>query len=184
MNASSKPVYLRPEWIGALLLVAASVALTFGFACALPLAAFAAMSAMLFDRRAAVAAVVAIWLVNQIVGFACLNYPMDVSTFAWGAVFGVIALLSLAAAQAVLARGRGVAGSVAGFVSAFVVYEASIYAASLLSGTDVSHFTPADVTRVFLINAAAFAAFFAVKALVGRTELGRKLQAGLALRHA
>ena len=150
------------------LLVAASLALTLGFACALPIAAFAAFAALILSPAAAVGAILSVWLVNQAVGFTCLGYPTDASAFAWGAGLGVIALLSLAAAGAVLRRVRGAAGAGLAFVAAFVVYEGAVYAGCLASRTDVSDFTAASVTRIFLINAAAFGALLAVRALALR----------------
>jgi len=154
----------RPAALAALL-VAASLALTLGFACALPLAAFAAMAAMLFGPAAAVGAILAVWLANQIVGFGCLGYPTDMNTLAWGAALGVIALLSLGAAGAALARVRGALGIGLAFVAAFVVYEGAVTAACLATRTDVSDFTVAGVARIFLINAAVFGAFLALRAL-------------------
>ena len=114
------------------LLTAASVALTLGFACALPLAAFAVMAAMLFAPAAAVGSVLAVWLANQIVGFGFLHYPTDASTLAWGLALGVIGLLSLGAAFAVLSRLHGLVGIVVSFLAAFVVYE----------GADLSRLCP------------------------------------------
>lgn len=184
MQTSFASSLRRPGLLVGVLLVLASVALTLGFACALPLAAFATASAMLFSRRAAVAAVLAVWLANQVVGFACLHYPADASTFAWGGALGVIALASLAVARGVLERLPGVVGPAVAFVSAFVAYEGSVYLACLASGTDVSHFTVSDVTRVFLVNATAFAGFVAVRALVLQTRFGRELDARPAIPQA
>jgi hypothetical protein len=184
MNALSN---LPPQGRTAVLalgLVAASVTLTLGFACALPLAAFATISAMLFGPAVAAGSILAVWLANQIVGFAWLGYPTDASTFAWGAALGVIALLSLGAAYALLARFRGVFGIGASFLTAFVVYQGAVFAACLASGTDVSHFTAAVVTRIFLINAATFAGFLALRALWLRSGLGRESSKAHALRHA
>lgn len=184
MNIASIPMTRGRTAVVAALMVAASVALTFGFACALPLAAFATMSAMLFGPAAAAGSILAVWLANQIVGFAWLGYPTDASTFAWGGALGVIALLSLGAAGAVLARVRGFLGIGASFLAAFVVYEGAVYAACLASGTGVSHFTVAVVTRIFLINAAAFGGFLALRALWLRSGLGHKRPETQALRHA
>jgi hypothetical protein len=170
--------------VAIILLTAASVVLTLGFACALPLAAFAAISALLFKRGAAIAALLSVWLANQVMGFACLHYPADFSTIAWGAALGGIGLVSLGAARVVLARLHGFAGLGMGFIAAFVVYEGSIYAASLASGADVSHFTLDGVTRILLINAAAFGCFAAFGALWLRTAFGRSFEASLAPRYA
>ncbi|MDQ6867846.1 MAG: hypothetical protein M3178_05420 [Pseudomonadota bacterium] len=72
----------RPLWIA--LLVGASVAFSLGFACAVPLAAFAAIAALTLSRRDAFALVGAVWLANQIAGFAVHHYPVTASTLAWG----------------------------------------------------------------------------------------------------
>ena len=162
------------------LMVAASVALTLGFACALPLAAFATAAAMLLGAPAAVGALLAVWLVNQALGFACLGYPLDAPSLAWGAALGVIALLSLGAASLVLARIRGAAGAGLAFAAAFVVYEGAVFAGCLVSACGVSDFTPAGVARIVLINAAAFGALLALSAFV-RVP---KTASAPALRHA
>jgi hypothetical protein len=163
------------------LMVAASAALSLGFACALPLAAFATMAAMALAPAAAVGAILAVWLVNQAIGFAFLGYPADPSSFAWGAALGAIALLSLGAATLVLARLRGVAGASLAFVAAFVVYEGAVYAGCLVSDCGVSDFTPANVARIALINAAAFGALLAIRAAALRVAPSASASA---LRHA
>jgi hypothetical protein len=182
MNALSNPAPGGRTAALAALMAAAGVALTLGFACALPLAAFAAMAALLFSPVAAVGAILAVWLANQIVGFACLGYPTDAGTLAWGAGLGVIGLLSLAASSAVLARGRGAVATGLAFVAAFIVYEGAVYAGCLATRTDLSDFTPATVGRIFLVNAAAFGAFLALRALTARS--GREDAKAQALRHA
>ncbi len=170
--------------VAIVLLAAASVVLTLGFACAVPFAAFATISALLLNRGEAIATILSVWLANQIIGFTFLHYPADFSTLAWGAALGAIALLSLGAAGAVLARVHGFPGLGLGLIAAFAVYEGSVYAACLASGTDVSHFTLDSVARIFLINAAAFGSFAAFRALWSRTAFGRDFEASLALRHA
>ncbi len=168
----------------AALLVAASVPLTLGFACGLPLAAFATMSAMLLGPAAAVGSILAVWLVNQFVGFAWLGYPMDAGAFAWGAGLGFIALLSLATASAVLAHARGAAGVGLAFMAAFVVYEGAVYAGCLATRTDVSDFSLASIARILLINVAALGALLAVRALALRSIPEGKSKAAHALRQA
>jgi hypothetical protein len=166
------------------LIAASSVALTLGFACALPLAAFATISPMLFKPRAAIVAVITVWLMNQIVGFSVLHYPKDASTIAWGFALGVIALLSLGAAYLVLARLKGFVGILASFLAAFVVYEGAIYIVCVASGTGVGSFTAPIVTRIFLINAASFGGLIAGRELLARTPLGRRTEAPASLSHA
>ena len=183
---TTDPIPMNGRQTGAIvaLLAASSVALTLGFACALPLAAFATISALLFRPGAAVGAVLAVWLANQIVGFGFLHYPTDASTIAWGFALGVIGLLSLGAAFLVLSRLGGFVGMLAGFLAAFVVYEGAIYIVCLASGTPLGSFTAAIMTRVFLINAASFAVLLAARELLARSGLGRRAQVPAALRHA
>jgi hypothetical protein len=169
----------------AALMVAASVALTLGFACALPLAAFAAMAAMLFSPAAAVGSILVVWLANQVVGFACLGYPTDASTLAWGAGLGVIALLSLGAAAAVLARaGGGSVGVGASFLAAFVAYQGAVAIGCLISGVGVAHFTLPVLARILMINAATFGGFLALRALGLRAGFRPESAKAHAFRHA
>ena len=140
------------------LLVAASVAFSFGFACAVPLAAFGAAAAMTLSRGNALVLIGAVWLANQIVGFAVLGYPWTANTLAWGVALGVVAILATLAAQASavrLARSGKMAVALAAFAAAFVVYEVALFAiaGTLLGG--IEDFTPAIIGRILAINAAA-----------------------------
>lgn len=141
------------------LLVAASVAFSFGFACAVPFAAFGAIAALTLTRRDALLLIGAVWLANQVVGFTVLNYPWTASTFAWGVALGVVAVLATIVAQSIARHldGRGAAVvSLAAFAGAFVTYEGGLFvvAAGLLGGTE--DFVPAIVARILEINAAGF----------------------------
>jgi hypothetical protein len=155
----------RLLWIA--LLVVASAVFSLGFACAVPLAAFAAIAALTLSRRDAFALVGAIWLANQIAGFAVHHYPVTASTLAWGAGLGAVALLSTLAAQ--LANDRlpqsHAAAAMAAFLAAFVVYEGSLFAISFALAGGVSDYVPSIVWRIFAINTAAFAALFLVHRL-------------------
>jgi hypothetical protein len=184
MTTDPIPMSGRQAGAAVAILAASSLALTLGFACALPLAAFAAISALIFKPRAATGAVLTVWLINQIVGFAFLHYPVDASTTAWGFALGAIGLLALASALLVLGRLGGFAGTIAGFLAAFVVYEGAIFVACVASGTGVGSFTAPVMTRIFVINAVSFAALLAARELLARVGLGRRSEASAALRHA
>lgn len=155
----------RPLWIA--LLVVASVVFSLGFACAVPLAAFAAIAALTLSRRDAFALVGAIWLANQIAGFAVHHYPVTASTLAWGAGLGAAAFLSTLAAQSVKGHlpQSHMAAAAAAFLAAFAVYEGSLFAISLAFASGVSNYTPSIVWRIFAINTTAFAALFLVHRL-------------------
>ena len=138
-------------------MAAASAGLSLGFACAAPLAAFAAVAALTLSRRNAVLATLGAWLASQAAGYGCLGYPLTADSFAWGAAFGVSALLAMAAARL---SGTFVAGRfrpavpVAAFAAAFAAYEAGLFSAALafLGGTE--EFTLSITGRVLEINAA------------------------------
>ncbi|SFK34437.1 hypothetical protein [Methylocapsa palsarum] len=153
----------KPAWIA--LLVAASVAFTLGFACATPLAAFAAVAAMTLARRDALSLIGLVWLANQTVGFGVLHYPWTAECLAWGAALGVIALLSVMGAELgakrFIASNRLFASSAA-FVFAFGVYEGLLFIASVTFQSGVEDYAPAIVGRIFAINAAAFIGLLAM----------------------
>ncbi len=97
----------------------------------------------------------AIWLVNQALGFGALGYPLDGTTLAWGGVIGVAALAATAAA-AIVIRAAGTwplwSRPVAGFVAAFIVYEAVLLlATSVLGG--VQNFSVDIVAKLALSDA-------------------------------
>jgi hypothetical protein len=157
-------------WLG--LLIAASLAFTLGFACALPFAAFGAVSAMTLPRRDALVLVVALWLINQVIGFAVLHYPWDGMTLAWGAILAGIAVLSTVAALVAAMQGRGLVVTAAtSFAAAFVIYEGGLYliSASVMGGTE--DFAAAIVVRILEINAAAFVALLAAALLLAVLRL-------------
>jgi hypothetical protein len=183
---TTDPIPMSGRQTGAVvaLVAAPSVALSLGFACALPLGAFATISALIFQPRAAVCAVLAVWLMNQIVGFSFLHYPPDASTIAWGFALGVIGLLPLGAAFLVLSRLDGFVGILAAFLLAFVVYEGAIYVVCVASGAGVGSFTKPIVTRIFLINAASFGGLLAARELLAGIGVGRRAEASATLRDA
>jgi hypothetical protein len=163
-SAFTPPGWRHWLWLAALL--AASTGFTLGFACAVPFAAFGAIAALSLPRRDALLLTVALWLLNQIIGFTVLHYPWDEMTFVWGAVLGIVAVLSTVAAQTVIKDRNVVAASLIGFIAAFFVYEGSLYivSATALGGTE--DFTLAIVARILAVNAAAFAGLLAVSLLV------------------
>lgn len=148
------PGLRHPVWLA--FMIAASVALSLGFACAAPLAAFAAMLALTMDSKSAVLLTGAVWLANQAVGYACLGYPVTTNSIAWGAVLGLAAIVAMLAARwsgTRFARLSEAATPAVAFAAAFAAYEAMLFAAALtlLGGTE--DFTAAIIGRVLEINA-------------------------------
>ena len=166
-HSVSAPVAWRHLlWLA--LLVAASAAFSLGFACAVPLAAFASAAALTLSRADALVLILLVWLANQLVGFCVLSYPWTVSTFAWGIVLGVVAVLATLVSQwtaARLAESARALGFTVTFLVAFAVYEAALYvvSATLLGGTEV--FTGEILGRILAINAAAFVGLLALNRL-------------------
>ncbi len=169
MNSQSAAIAVRwrkPAWIG--LLVAASVAFTFGFACATPLAAFAAVAALTMTRRDALLLVGLVWVANQCVGFSVLHYSWTVECLAWGAGLGIIALLSVSAAEFGAKRLIGLNGifaSIVAFLAAFAVYEGLLFVASIMVQSGVENYAPPIVGRILAINAVAFMGLLAMSKL-------------------
>jgi hypothetical protein len=156
-SRSSRATWRHLLWL--VVLVGASVAFSLGFACAVPLAAFAAAAALTLSRHDALVLIVAVWLANQLVGFTVLDYPWTASTFAWGAALGTVAILATLAGQWTARHSRGTGRAVsylATFLVAFAVYEAALFAvsATLLGGTEI--YTAAIQGRILAVNAAAF----------------------------
>jgi len=169
-----------PGWRHALwltILVAASVAFSLGFACAVPFAAFGAAVALTMERREAIGLTVALWLANQVIGFFVLGYPWTADAVVWGAVLGVVAVLATMAAEGALHgvrdRDRAVAAVVA-FVAAFVVYEGVLFAvsATLLGGTE--NYAPAIVARILEINTAGFVGLLVLNRLAAMVGLAAR----------
>ncbi|GLI95102.1 hypothetical protein [Methylocystis echinoides] len=168
--------------IGLIALPVASILFTLGFACAVPLAAFAAIAATSSNRRDALAAIGAAWLANQAWGFVFRHYPMDWQTFAWGGALGVIAVLSCEAAGAATRQLTGVVGACAAFLAAFLVYEGSLIAIDLVADQNAEDFSATTVLRIFLINACAFGGLWALKILFKGMSFARKVSETLASR--
>jgi hypothetical protein len=179
MTAIRLPSSLSSPAIGIGALAVASILFTLGFACAVPLAAFAAIAAVSFRRRDALLAIGAVWLANQVWGFAFMHYPLDAETFAWGGALGVIAALSCEAAGLAHRRLTAAMGLLTAFLSAFVVYEGALILIDLTLAS--GDFAPAVVARILLVNACAFGGLLAVKALL--TTQQQEATASLAPRH-
>lgn len=178
---SSSSALRRPLWASFLIL--ASLTLSAGLSCAVPLAAFAAVASLTLGRRDAFALIGAVWLANQITGFAIHHYPLTASTLFWGAVLGFVALASTLTAQLTknrLAQGE-LADALIAFLSSFAVYEGALFAISAALGSGLSDYAPSIVARIFAINAAAFAALGLMQRLpVFTSHSARLSRAGLA----
>src|SRR6516225_8725378 len=143
----------RLSWFVPVMLVVISAVSSWEFACITPFVAFAVAAGYALSARVAVLTVMAIWLVNQAIGFAVLGYPWTVDTILWGFAIGAAALLAAAVACATLRFGlrNNVTAIGAAFVLAFAAYEGGLFLVTFaLGGQDA--FTPAIVGHVALLN--------------------------------
>jgi len=158
---------LAPMFCFALLTVSCALA-SFAFACATPFAALAVVAAAMLPARPALLVVTGAWLVNQIIGFGVLHYPIDGSTIAWGFVIGAAALLATAVASTVLRtlpQGRTPLMLAITLVVAYATYELALLAATPFLGGEGA-FTAAIVTRIALTCAVWLAGLVAVCEIV------------------
>jgi hypothetical protein len=95
----------RQTWFLPVMLVVISGVSSWEFACITPFVAFAVAAGYALSARAAVLTVMAIWLVNQAIGFGVLGYPWTVDTILWGFAIGAAALLAAALASAMTLLG-------------------------------------------------------------------------------
>lgn len=162
-------------------LVAASVLFSFALACGMPFAALGALAALTLVPRDALWLAGLGWLVNQVIGFGFLGYPMDTMTFAWGIALGVSAMAAVGAAFWAMSRVTGLALRLAtAFVAAWAGQQAAVFAASLVLGGTASAFAPGVVWFIFWTNALAFLVLLAVQMIGARAGFARTPVAHLA----
>lgn len=140
----------EPAWFLLLLAMAGLSSVT--FACVTPFAAFAVLTAATVRRPVALCTMAATWLVNQLIGYTALGYPLDGATLAWGVAIGAAALAAAFAAGLILSRPSPVRLATA-FIAALATFEGALYLVSLLLGGS-ANFAPVIVAQVALANAA------------------------------
>ena len=153
-------------------IAAATIAGTLATSCMTPFMALAALTAATMSRRQAATTLVAIWAVNQLLGFTLLGFPKNPATIVWGLAIGVASLGAMVAAAAVLGRAEvGLPRLAAAFGLAFVVYEAGLFVfASVAGGTGT--FTNGIIGAILLNDACWAAALYTVHAVLTRAAPG------------
>jgi hypothetical protein len=160
-NASAGNSAGTAIWIA--LIAGLTVIGSYGYACAAPLAAVAALAALKMERTDGLILVGLAWIINQAVGFLLLSYPHTIDSYLWGAAIGVAAFAGFFAARiAARADVPALAGWVITFLVAFAGYQVALYLAGLAFTDPSSGFTAEVVTEVFTINAVAYAGFAVV----------------------
>src|SRR5258708_37203862 len=138
-------------------LVVGVSALSFVFACATQFAAFAVLAAMTLSRPDAIRTTVALWMVNQVIGYGMLGYPRTVSSVTWGLAIGIAAVSCTLVARLIIRRLSAARGPIRAAVAlggTFAVYEAALFtvAAAGLGGS--GSFPAPIVGRVPAMNVA------------------------------
>ena len=182
MTRLSLPVFGERHLLWSASLILAGAFFSLAFACAAPLAGFAAIAALTSTRRGALALTAAIWLANQLVGFTILHYPTDFETLAWGGALGVVALLCCETARIVARFAAGAGAPSAALIASFLVYEGMLFSITSVVSGDVSHYALASVAWIFTINALAFLGLWAWSLLCA--AIGAARPAALSSRHA
>ncbi|MEO0827407.1 MAG: hypothetical protein AAFX95_18685 [Cyanobacteria bacterium J06639_16] len=124
--------------------------------CTVPLVGIGILAGATLPRRKAVVVLLAMWLVNQLLGFTVRGYPYTVSTFTWGGVMLLGALLTVwLAAMRLPFRQDPIGYSLwlsGCLILGFCLYELVIWLGGFALG-GVHGFTLAMLWQIFLGNA-------------------------------
>lgn len=144
-------------------------------ACVFPFAAFAALAALTLDRRMGIALVVAVWAVNQAVGFLLMSFPWDAQAVGHGIAILASTLAGFGVARMVSTRvgNNGLVKGVAALVSAFVIYEVLLRTYAQFGG-GAENFSAEIVSGVALNDGLWFAGLMAVRFVIAQTS-GQKM---------
>ena len=102
---------------------------------------------------AALAVVVAAWIINQAIGFGVLDYPVELNTFLWGFAIGAAALIATVVSTLVRrlpSIGHLIELAIA-LLAAYVAYEVVLFAFTPVLG-GAGAFTVAIIVRIGLLN--------------------------------
>jgi hypothetical protein len=153
-------------WIVILTLAGTGASLV--ISCTTPFSALAVALAGTVRLRAALRAIIAIWLTNQFIGFVFFHFPLTPNTVLWGVASGGAALLSTFVSATVLKHTTplpAVTRLGLALVLGFALYEACLLVAALFLG-GVETFSPAIIARLGFINAVWLMGLFALNELV------------------
>jgi hypothetical protein len=172
-QGSEAAVFSEPTgtalWIA--LVAGSSILFSLVLACATPFAALATIAGARMRARQAFALIVVAWLTNQAVGYLALGYPRTWDSFAWGAAIGIAVLIAVLPAAVLVRRVPAPIAIVGGFVCAFVLYEAALFAATAFLPSGPGAFAPPVVWRILWINVLALVLLF----LLHRAALGLRV---------
>lgn len=136
-----------PPWAYVIMLVTAVGALM--FQCVTPLPAAAAVAALTLPRNQALVTAAGTWLLGQALGFAFMNYPVDVHSIGWGLAIGGATML--AALTATYLQQFRQHWAVSAGIPAFIVYEGALAIVALAFG-GIETFAPNIVLAFATVN--------------------------------
>jgi hypothetical protein len=169
-------------WI--VILTLAGIGGSLVISCITPFVALAIALAGTVRLRIALRAMSAIWLLNQMIGFAFFHFPPTPNTVLRGLAIGAAALLSTVAAATVIKRAAFPMVVRLGltFLFGYAVYEVTLLVSALFLG-GLETFSPLVITQIGLVNLLWLVGLIALNELVAilcKTWLGvtpRLLQA-------
>ncbi len=144
--------------------------------CVTPFVALAIALAGTVRLRIALRAMTAIWLLNQLIGFAFFHFPRTPTTVLWGLAIGAAALLATVAAATVIKRAAFPMVVRLGLtlLLGYAVYEMTLLVFALFLG-GFETFSPLVVAQIGLVNLLWLVGLVALNELVailGKTWLG------------
>ncbi|MFB2835960.1 hypothetical protein [Floridanema evergladense] len=109
------------------------------YTCTVPLVGFGAIAGSTLPRRRALATVMTVWLVNQVLGFGFRQYPWTITTFAWGLVLALGAILVTLLASLKLKLTQNALTTYCSWlgialIAGFAVYQLTIWLACFVLG--------------------------------------------------
>jgi len=164
----------RQRMVWFTLLAVASVLFNFFFACGSPFAALAAVAVLTLTLRDALALMVVAWLANQSIGFGLLGYPLDTSTFIWGGVMGLSAIIAVIAAKFAAMKSPQLALV---FLVAFVAQQFSMWLAALTPLGGLDGFTFDTIGRVASVDLLGLTVFYILNRLAVALNLSADVKA-------
>lgn len=174
MNANASTSLRTPApmlWMA--LICALGLGGTLAFSCGAPFVAVAALAAVGLNRMEGLLTVLVAWLLNQLVGFAILGYPMEGMSLVWSALIGAAMVAGFFAARLSVRLASPSGSAALAFATAFIVFQGAIFAAALVLG-GAEAYTFETVGWVLALNGLAYAGLlalhFVLKAFVERSS--------------
>jgi hypothetical protein len=147
------------NFIWTMILTLAVIGGTFALSCVTPFAALAVALVGTVGLRASLGVMIAVWFVNQVIGFGFFHFPHTVNTLLFGVAIWGAAVVTTIVASVVMkymsSRSAPLRLGVALLLSC-AAYETTLLAAALFLG-GLETFRPAIVAQLAVINAVSLA---------------------------